>query len=73
MQVKFLNDQLEAEKQQQLQEMAGRGTSDKSSKGGKEWLETELQALIKGVNVFPAGTKERYMNCRSSIEGLRFF
>lgn len=26
---------------------------------GKLWSEQEIQALIKGVNLFPAGTKDR--------------
>lgn len=56
-----MNEKLEAEKQQQLEEMASKGTGDKSSKGGKQWSEMELQTLIKGVNVFPAGTKDRYV------------
>lgn len=56
-----MNEKLEAEKQQQLEEMASKGTGDKSSKGGKQWSEMELQILIKGVNVFPAGTKDRYV------------
>ncbi|XP_060574229.1 dnaJ homolog subfamily C member 2-like, partial [Ruditapes philippinarum] len=59
-QVKALNDQLEAEKQKQLEEMTSKTSGEKSSKGGKSWTESELQTLIKGVNVFPAGTKDRW-------------
>ncbi|KAL4217072.1 DnaJ (Hsp40) [Mactra antiquata] len=59
-QIKELNDQLEAEKLKQLEEMSSKGSGEKSSKGGKPWSEMELQTLIKGVNVFPAGTKDRW-------------
>jgi len=42
-----------------LEDISSKSTGDKASRGGKDWVEPELQALIKGVNVFPAGTKER--------------
>lgn len=61
--MKELNDEIEAEKQKQLEEMTSRASGEKSSKGGKQWSEMELQTLIKGVNVFPAGTKDRYVFC----------
>ncbi|XP_052279766.1 dnaJ homolog subfamily C member 2-like isoform X16 [Dreissena polymorpha] len=59
-QIKDLNAKLEAEKLKQLEDMSGKSGGEKASKGGKPWSEQELQTLIKGVNVFPAGTKERW-------------
>ena len=57
--VKDLNDQLEAEKQKDLEAATSKSSGDGTRKGGQPWSEAEIQTLIKGVNVFPAGTKER--------------
>ncbi|CAG5124699.1 unnamed protein product [Candidula unifasciata] len=57
--VKDFNDQMEEEKKKQLeltqQKSGGITTSTK-----KIWTETETQTLIKGVNLFPAGTQDRW-------------
>lgn len=58
--VKDLNDQLEAEKQKHIEAASSKSSGDGSRKGGQPWTEAEIQTLIKGVNVFPAGTKERW-------------
>lgn len=65
--VEELRQQIEQEKKQQL-EMTSRTSGEKSSKGSKPWSETEIQTLIKGVNVFPAGTKERWEVIASFIK-----
>ena len=65
--MKDLNDQLEAEKQQQMEAATTKSSGDNSRKGGRPWSEVEVQTLIKGVNVFPAGTKERWVAVYVSI------
>ena len=57
--VKDLNNELEAEKQKNIDAATSKSSGDGSRKGGPAWSEPEIQTLIKGVNVFPAGTKER--------------
>ncbi|XP_052780148.1 dnaJ homolog subfamily C member 2-like [Mya arenaria] len=59
-QVRQMNAKLEEEKRQQLEEIAQRSSGDKASRAGKPWPASELQTLIKGVNMFPAGTKDRW-------------
>lgn len=55
-----LQDQLDRDKRQHLE------AAQKSSAGGggsgdrKAWSDDELQMLIKAVNLFPAGTKDRW-------------
>ncbi|RUS72161.1 hypothetical protein EGW08_020077 [Elysia chlorotica] len=59
--VNEVNEQLEEEKRKQLEL-----TTQKSGGGGasggakKDWSEAETQVLIKGVNLFPAGTQDRW-------------
>ena len=86
--MKDLNDQLEAEKQKQIEAASVKSSGDGTRKGGQPWAEAEIQTLIKGVNVFPAGTKERWVRFgvyypeeikilnfgkRVSIHNTRFF
>ncbi|KAK3579078.1 hypothetical protein CHS0354_029938 [Potamilus streckersoni] len=58
--VQELKAQNEEEKRKQLAAMQSKSGGDSSGKGGKEWCEAEIRTLIKAVNVFPAGTKERW-------------
>jgi hypothetical protein len=39
----------------------GSGTAGRSKKGSTPWTHDQLQLLIKAVNVFPAGTNQRYV------------
>ena len=57
--VKTVRDEIEAEKKKQFEEATAKVSKEKGPKGGKSWSDIELQTLIKGVNVFPAGTKDR--------------
>ena len=59
-QVKEVNEQLEEEKRKQLElttQKSGGGGASGGSK--KDWSDAETQTLIKGVNLFPAGTQDR--------------
>ena len=59
--VRDVNDQIEREKQEQLEKVrktTGQRESGSGS-GKREWKEDELQMLIKGVGLFPAGTVQR--------------
>lgn len=38
----------------------GSGAAGRSKKGSAPWTHDQLQLLIKAVNVFPAGTNQRY-------------
>ncbi|XP_064633231.1 dnaJ homolog subfamily C member 2-like [Lineus longissimus] len=58
--LKELNDQIEKEKQQQLEMSKKSASGGGSGGGGKQWSEDEMQTLIKAVNVFPAGTNQRW-------------
>ncbi|XP_046568154.1 dnaJ homolog subfamily C member 2-like [Haliotis rubra] len=56
---KEVNDGIEREKREQIEAMSKSSGSD-SNKGKKTWTEEELSFLIKAVNLFPAGTKDRW-------------
>jgi len=57
--VNALNSRLEKERGQMVD--TGKGSKgEKSVKSGKEWSTEEIQLLIKAVNVFPAGTNQRW-------------
>lgn len=59
--VKEINEELEKEKQKQLESMKKPNISNGiSSPKQIPWNEDETQALIKGVNLFPAGTVQRW-------------
>ncbi|GFN93456.1 Dnaj homolog subfamily c member 2-like [Plakobranchus ocellatus] len=59
--VKQVNEQLEEEKRQQLELTTQKSGSGGASGGAKKyWSEAETQVLIKGVNLFPAGTQDRW-------------
>ena len=49
---------MEKEKMEQLQMTQTKSSGD-SSVVKKQWSEAETTALIKGVNLFPAGTQDR--------------
>lgn len=51
--------QLDEDKRRHL-ETTHKSSSGDSSKDKKVWSEEELQLLIKAVNLFPAGTKDRW-------------
>ena len=59
MQISELNKQLEEEKRQQMESLHRHSAGEGGQSNKKVWTEAETQFLIKGVNVFPAGTKER--------------
>lgn len=40
----------------------GSGATGRSKKGSAPWTHDQLQLLIKAVNVFPAGTNQRYVS-----------
>uniref|UniRef100_A0A8C2B831 DnaJ homolog subfamily C member 2 n=1 Tax=Cyprinus carpio TaxID=7962 RepID=A0A8C2B831_CYPCA len=78
LQVQEVNDQMQKEKEAEMQaQQAARGAEHTSAGGGggannRGWNEEDLQLLIKAVNLFPAGTNARwevianYMNQHSS-------
>lgn len=60
--VSELNQRIDREKQQTLQQSSGSsaaGGGDKK-KGPGSWSPEELNLLIKAVNLFPAGTNQRW-------------
>lgn len=57
-----MKKEIEREKQSQLDALKKQSSGDGSQKNRKVWAETEVSMLIKGVNLFPAGTKDRYVN-----------
>eukprot|EP00095_Tigriopus_kingsejongensis_P006425 maker-scaffold469_size162558-snap-gene-0.27 protein:Tk06425 transcript:maker-scaffold469_size162558-snap-gene-0.27-mRNA-1 annotation:"hypothetical protein DAPPUDRAFT_312603" len=58
--VEELNDRLRKEKLEIMETATKGGGGDKSSKVLKEWSQDELALLIKAVNLFPAGTNNRW-------------
>lgn len=63
-QVQELNKQIEEEKQRHLDALQKQSGGDNSQGSKKSWSEAEIQCMIKAVNLFPAGTKERSDNYR---------
>ncbi|BFZ10799.1 hypothetical protein BsWGS_13838 [Bradybaena similaris] len=57
--VKDFNDQMEEEKKKLL-ELTQQKSGGISASTKKVWSEIETQTLIKGVNLFPAGTQDRW-------------
>ncbi|XP_071816692.1 dnaJ homolog subfamily C member 2-like isoform X4 [Apostichopus japonicus] len=64
--VKLVNDEIEKEKQEELmKQRESQAAKDGGGGGGgggkgKEWNDEDLKLLIKAVNLFPAGTGQRY-------------
>jgi DnaJ family protein C protein 2 len=56
-----LNKMIEEEKKKQMEVFQKQSSGEGSQGKGKLWSEAEIQTLIKGVNLFPAGTKERFV------------
>jgi len=54
-----VNAEIEKEKREQM-EMTSSKSSSVSASVNKQWSEAETAALIKGVNLFPAGTQDRW-------------
>ncbi|XP_041347493.1 dnaJ homolog subfamily C member 2-like [Gigantopelta aegis] len=57
--VKELNRKVEKEKMEQLSAMK-RSAGGEGGRDKKKWNEMEVQFLIKAVNLFPAGTQDRW-------------
>ncbi|GAB1599414.1 dnaJ homolog subfamily C member 2-like [Argonauta hians] len=57
--VKELKDQMEEEKRKQL-EVLQKQSSSEVSQVSKDWTELEMQFMVSGVNLFPAGTRDRW-------------
>ena len=58
-----LNAKLEKEKLATIEKASGgsnKGSGASSGKGGGDWSNDELSLLIKAVNLFPAGTAQRW-------------
>lgn len=58
---------IECERQQLMESATracggGSGATGRSKKGSTPWTHDQLQLLIKAVNVFPAGTNQRYVH-----------
>ena len=56
-----LNEELEREKQKQLEmtQRGGAGRGEGGASKGAAWSPEEVDTLIKAVNLFPAGTMAR--------------
>lgn len=67
-QLREMNEEIENEKQKLLAAQQKQSSSETSQGNKKVWREEEIQMLIKGVNLFPAGTKER--SGRLHLKGL---
>ncbi|CAI9729211.1 dnaJ homolog subfamily C member 2-like [Octopus vulgaris] len=57
--VKELKEQMEEEKKKQL-EVLQKPSSNEVSQVSKDWTELEMQFMVTGVNLFPAGTRDRW-------------
>merc|ERR1712029_991557 len=64
--LKKFNDKLEEERMEAAQ-MTSKSTEGGKSKSNVEWNTEELQLLIKSVNLFPAGTVNRWEVCAEFI------
>lgn len=49
---------------------AGSGAVGRNKKGSAPWTHDQLQLLIKAVNVFPAGTNQRYVHLLSWTKSI---
>jgi len=64
--VKEVNDEMEAEKKKHMEEFLQKKSSSSGDSAAaaaaakSKWPDGELQLLIKGVNLFPAGTVQRW-------------
>ena len=65
-----MNAEIEKEKREQM-EMTSSKSSSVSASVNKQWSEAETAALIKGVNLFPAGTQDRWDLFVKSIHLIR--
>ncbi|OWF43581.1 DnaJ-like subfamily C member 2 [Mizuhopecten yessoensis] len=63
-----LNQKCEEEKKAQLETIHRQASGENTNSRIKEWKEEEVQFLIKAVNLFPAGTKERWEVIASFIK-----
>jgi len=61
-----LNNKMEEERIEEAQ-MTGKTSGEAKSKTGADWGTEELQLMIKSVNLFPAGTVNRWDVCAEFI------
>merc|ERR1712212_1454058 len=61
-----LNNKMEEERKEEAQ-MTGKTSAEGGSKAGSEWSTEELQLMIKAINLFPAGTVNRWEVCAEFI------
>ncbi|KAK2185793.1 hypothetical protein NP493_222g02007 [Ridgeia piscesae] len=68
-QVRELNEELDREKQKQLEltQRGGAGRGEGGASKGAAWSPEEVETLIKAVNLFPAGTMARWETVASFI------
>jgi len=62
-----MEERLVKERNDVQQQSKGAGAGEKSSAASKEWSHDDLQLLIKAVNLFPAGTAERWAVCAEFV------
>lgn len=58
--IRMVEKQLEEERKKVVEAATNKQTVSKSKKGEAPWTNDHLQLLIKAVNLFPAGTNERW-------------
>merc|ERR1712106_423887 len=61
-----LNNKMEEDRKEEAQ-MTGKTSGEVKSKAGAEWNTEEIQLMIKSVNLFPAGTANRWEVCAEYI------
>merc|ERR1712179_419606 len=55
-----LNEKLDQEKKEMIEKSYGKSEGKSTEKAADDWSDEELALLIKAVNIFPAGTNQRW-------------